>query len=108
MEVLGRYLFQRLELIDAGVVDQDVEPAEGFFGFGEETADVGLIGEVGLHGDGLAAVALDLTHNAVGTVLARAVVDDDGGALGGEVQRDRGADPLGRPRDHRDLSFQFP
>ena len=38
VKVLGRDVFQRLEIIDAGIVDQHVEPAERLFRFREQAA----------------------------------------------------------------------
>ena len=72
VEVLGRDLLERGELVDAGVVDEDVELAERLLRLGEEPPDVGLLGDVGLHGDGLAALASDLGDDAVGPFLAGA------------------------------------
>src|SRR5438132_1380384 len=61
-------VFKRHELVDAGVVDEDIERAEGFFCFGEKAADVGLFREIGLHRDRLAAVALDLADDSLGAL----------------------------------------
>ena len=57
VKVLGGHVLERRELVDAGVVDQDVEPAERLLRLGEEPLDVGLLGHVRLHRDGLAALA---------------------------------------------------
>ena len=46
VEVLGRHVLERGELVDAGVVDQDVEPAERLLRLGEQAPDVGLLGDV--------------------------------------------------------------
>src|SRR5262249_5922490 len=48
----------------------------------------------------------DLLRERLGLVLARAVADHDGSAGGGELLRDRTADPSRRSRDKRRLSFQ--
>ena len=58
VEVFGGDGFERRELVDAGVVHQDVELAERLLGLREEPPDVGFLGEVGLHRDRLAALAL--------------------------------------------------
>ena len=107
MEVLGRDLLDRSELVDARVVDQDVEPAERLLRLGEQPPDVGLPGHVRLHGDGLAPLAGDLGDDAVGPLLAGRVVDDDRRPFGRQVLRDRRPDPLGRARDDRDLAREF-
>jgi len=38
---------ERTELVNAGVVDENVEPAECFLGLSEELLDIGLSGYVG-------------------------------------------------------------
>src|SRR5262249_50841909 len=95
------------KLVNAGVVDEDVDPPERLLRLGEESADVPLLRQVGADGHGLAAVARDLGNHTVGPLLARRVVHDDGRSLRGQMFRDVGPDPLGRPGDHRDLAFQF-
>jgi hypothetical protein len=60
VEVLGRHILDRSELIDAGVVDEDVKPAERFLRLGKEALNVVLIGDVRLDGDGFAPLANDL------------------------------------------------
>jgi hypothetical protein len=100
----GGDLRQRGELVGAGVVDEDVDPAERLLRLGEQAADVGRPGHVGLHREGPAALARDLGDDPVGPLLAGGVVDDDGRALGGQLLCDGGADPLGRAGDNRDLS----
>ena len=37
VEFVFRDLFERGELVDTGIIDQDVEPAEGLFRFGKES-----------------------------------------------------------------------
>ena len=91
------------ELIDAGVVDEDVEPAEGLFGFGEETVDVGLFGDVALDGDGFAALGGDFGDDFVRAGLAGGVIDDDGGAFGARCFGDGSADAFGGAGDDCDL-----
>jgi hypothetical protein len=89
----------------ARVVDQDVQLAERFFRFGEETLNFFGLGNIGLDGDGLPAVLRDVIDDRLGAGLAAGIVDDDGGALGRHVFRDRGADSLGCPRNQGDFSF---
>ena len=96
-----------LEVVDAGVVDEDVELAEGVLGLGEEAGDVGGFGDVCLHGDGLAALGLDVGDDGVGAGLAAGVVDDDRGALGGEMLGDGGTDALGGACDHCDFACKI-
>ena len=104
VEVLGRHLLERGELVDARVVDQDVEPAERLLRLGEQAEDVGGIGHVRLHGDRLAPLGGDLGHDAVRAFLAGGVVDDHGRPRLGQVFRDGGTDALGRAGDDGDLA----
>ena len=60
VEVIGRDGFERAELIDAGVVDEDVDGAELLDDLADERTDGIGIGHVGLDGDGFAASLLDL------------------------------------------------
>ena len=48
--------FERRRLVNAGVVHQDVEPAERLLRFGEQSLDLGLLGHIRLHRDGLPAL----------------------------------------------------
>ncbi len=59
MEVLAGDAIEGRELVDAGIVHQDIELAELLLGFGKQPLDVGLLGHVGLDGDRLAALAGD-------------------------------------------------
>jgi hypothetical protein len=96
VEVLLGDVFQRRELVDAGVVDQDVHAAERLLGLVEQTGDVGALGHVALDGDGLAAGGGDLGHHLVGALAAGGVVDRHGRALGGQGLGDGGPDALRR------------
>src|SRR6188768_2434601 len=87
------------ELVDARVVHEDVEPAKGGLGFGDEAGDVSGLGDVALNGDGLAAGGLDLGDDRIGTSFAGGIVNDDGRTGGGEVLGDGGADALGGTGD---------
>jgi len=107
VEMLGRDLLDRGELVDARVVDQDVEAAESLLRLGEEVPNVVLLGDVRPHGDCLASLGGDLGHDAVGPLLAGGVIDDHRGAFGRQVQGDRGPDPLGRAGDDRNFSIKL-
>src|SRR6201993_4020230 len=62
---------------DACVVDYDVDLAEGFEGLLEELPDVVGIGDVGLNGEGAAALAGDLVDDLFRLACAAGEVDDD-------------------------------
>ena len=107
VEVLRRDGFEGRELVDAGVVDQDVELAEGLDGGVDDGLRVGGLGDVSVDGDGLAAGLGDGVDDGVGAGLAGGVVDDDGGARGGEGLGDGGSDALGGAGNDGDFSCKF-
>jgi hypothetical protein len=94
VEMLCGELFDRSELIDSGVVDKDVEAAEGGVGLSEEPLHVGGIGDIPLDRDCFAALAGDAIDNAVSVVFAGDVIDDDGSSLLGKALCDRRSDSL--------------
>src|SRR5271168_1865267 len=75
---------ERAERVDSGVVHQNVYVAVSLLCFGEEAGDIGLLGDVALYGDGFAAFAGDVGDDFVRACLAGGIVDDYGGAFGGE------------------------
>src|SRR4030095_13941637 len=85
MEALLGELLERGELVDAGVVDQDVETAEGLLRLGAEAIDLLRLRHVGRHRERPAALARDVGDHAVGALLAGGVVDDHGGAGLGQL-----------------------
>src|SRR6516164_412945 len=101
MEVLFGDILERGELVDAGVVDQNVQPAEDRLRLREETPDLRRSRYVCLDGDGPSALACDLGDHTVGAVLAGGIVDDNRGALSRQLLGDGGADLLGRADDNR-------
>jgi hypothetical protein len=66
-----------------------------FFASENRRSTVRLLRDIGLHRNGLAALAGDLGHHAVGAVLAGGVVDDDRRAFIRQMRGDGGADSLG-------------
>ena len=61
--VLGD-VFERLELIDAGIVHQNIDAAESRSRFLEQPEDVGRFGDVALDHHRLAATGLDVGNDA--------------------------------------------
>ena len=94
VEVFGRDAIQRRELVEARIVDEDVDRAERLDGLGHHLFHMVGVGKIAMDGDGLAALAGDGSHHTLSGLLAGAVVDGNGGALRGEADRDLGADPL--------------
>ena len=108
VEVLGGHVFQRSELVDAGVVDQDVEPCRTPSSPRQTAARC----RPAWRRSACTATALPplpaiSRDDAVGPLLAGGVVDDDRGAFGGQVHGDRGPDPLRCARDDGDFARKF-
>lgn len=70
---------------NAGVGRYDVDLAEVLLGLLEELLDLADVGDVGLDGNGVAAVLLDLLDDSVGGSVGVGVVDDDLGAASTEL-----------------------
>ena len=103
---LGR-LEDRRPRLHPGVVDHDVEPAEGRHGPVDERLDVGHARHVGPDRPGpcppAASIAFTVASAAVRVLV---VVDRDRRALARELQRDRVADPAVAAGDDRGLAVQ--
>ena len=82
-------------VLDAGVVDEDVEVAEFGFGAVDEGGDGGRVEEVGLVVEGADALGLDGLEEAVDQGLVAEAVEHDVRALGGEGAGDAEADAAG-------------
>src|SRR5581483_2581595 len=74
---LGDFL-DRLEAVDAGIVDQHIDRAEGLLRLGKEPLHIRFLGNIGLDGDRLAALLPDRGDDALGVVLGRGVIHYDG------------------------------
>jgi len=92
--------------IDAGVVHEDVHCVEGFERRVEESFDLLLVADVGLHDDRPPARRLHRLTGVLRSVFVLEVVDHDVSPLLGEL--DRGALPDTRVRagDERHLLLQ--
>ena len=86
----------------AGVVDHDVDAAEGVLGRIDHLVDLGADRDVGGDRDGRLA---DLAGDALGA-LGVEIGDDDLRALFGETLRHAFAEPRRRAGDDGDLAFQ--
>ena len=81
--------------------------AERLLGFGEQACDVRFLGDVALHGNGLAARAGDFGDDLVRASFTGSVIDDDRRAFRREMFGDGRADAFGRAGDDRDLACEF-
>ena len=102
--MLRSHVLDRPELVDSRVVHQHIELAVRLFRLGEEPLDVGLLADVGLHGDGFAALGPDVGDHLVRALFAAGVIDHYLRALGGEMLRDRRPDAFGCAGDDGDLA----
>ena len=103
--LLGRRAGDGAEQHHAGVVDQPVEAAELLVRLLDEGVRLGLVADVGLDRDRLAAGAVDLLGQRVDAVRA-AGGQADGGALGHAGQRRRLADPRRGAGDRDHFAFE--
>jgi hypothetical protein len=91
---------------DAGVVDQDVQPAEA----GEDAVDHGAYviraRDIGAHGLGPPSQLLQLAHDVLRAVGAGVVVHRAVGALASEGQRDRAAESATGSSDQRNATIK--
>src|SRR5260221_8678595 len=90
---------ERRELVDAGVVDQDIEPAIRLLGFGKEPLDVVRLGDIGLNGECFAALLLNAFDDGVRASLAACVIDYDRRALRRQMLGNGRSDSLGGSRN---------
>jgi hypothetical protein len=65
------------KFIDAGVIDQNVQPAECLLRLCENFLDIDRLCDIALHGDRFAALGLNVRNDALSAFLARGIVDDD-------------------------------
>jgi len=107
VELLLRDLPERRKLVDARVVDKDVQAAEGFLGLGEEALHIGCLGHIPLHRDRFAALSHDLGNHTVGALFAGGVIHHDGRSLRGQALRNTLANSLGCAGDDRDFIVQL-
>ena len=89
-------LQQRLRQRQAGVVDDEVDPAEGEHRGVDRGLHGGLVGDVGRDADRDVGVA-DLGGRRACALSSVEVGDDDAGALGGEPRGDGLADARAAP-----------
>jgi hypothetical protein len=107
VEVFSSDLLDRGHLVNACVVDEDVELAERSLRFGEHTVNVRLLRDVRLNCDGLAAAAGYFGDDLVCARFAGGVVDDHGRAFGRELFGDGGSDVFGCACDDSDFAAEF-
>src|SRR5919106_1294399 len=85
--LLERHLLEGRVLLQAGVVDQDVDRAEFSQHLGKHRLDLVLLADVSLMGVGVAALVADLGHDLLGRLALGGVVDHHVGAGPAEWHR---------------------
>ena len=98
----SRHLQHGLVDRDAGVVDEDVEPAVLLDHLAHGSAAVIGRADVALVNAGVQPVLAELVANACGVLLVSAVAGGDWRALLGQAAADRCPDAAGAARDQRD------
>jgi hypothetical protein len=107
VELLLGHFFQRDELVNAGVVDHDVDLPERFLRFSEQSLDFCLFRNVALDSDSFSAALTNFVYHAICVLLGRRIINDYGRALRCEFFRDARADSLRRSRYYCNFSIQF-
>ena len=114
VEVFGRHREHHLVAEDAGVVHEHVEAAERVERGADDVLGAVEVGDAVVVGDGLAAALGDDVDDLVGGPLVGAlaghrpaeIVDDDLGAVVGELHRLAAADTVARSGDDRHLAVE--
>jgi hypothetical protein len=99
-------LLERMDDLDAGVADQDVDAAEGSHRRLHRGVHLVFVGHVGADADRLAAGRLQFGGGGFGRFLVE-VGDHDLRAFAGVDDRDLLADAAGRASDEGNLVFQL-
>jgi len=107
MEVFLGHFGQRFKVKNPGVIDENIDAAEGGYGFGEKAIDIGFLRDVRLHGDGFAALAGDVGDDAIRAFFARGIIDDDGSTGVTKVCRNGCADTFRCAGDDGDFTAEF-
>ena len=107
VELLLGDLFKWRPVVNSGVVDQDIDLAEGLLRCGKKSFDFRLLGDVRPHGNRFAAALCDFVNDAIGAFFRGSVIDDHGCAFSRELFCDVGADSFRRTGYDCDFSCKF-
>jgi hypothetical protein len=102
-----RDLFKRFEVVDTGVVNQDVDLPERLLCFSEQTLDIFLLRDVALNGDRFSAALANFVNDFVSIRFRGCLINDHSRAFGGELFGDTRADSFRRTGYNRDFICQF-
>ena len=107
LPLLERHVDEQEGLLDAGVVDQQVEPAERLAGLGEAALHLGLVADVHLAtGTARPPAASMVAAIARASSSLAAMVDGHRGAVSGERERGALADAAGGAGDQRAAALE--
>ena len=106
VKMLRRDGLERRELVNARVVDEDVDRTERLHGLRDDAFHVFGIGQVAVHGDSFATLGDDGGDHAVGGLFAGAVVDGNRRTLGREPGGDFGTNAFGCAGHERNFAFE--
>src|SRR5215470_15296962 len=96
--------FDRHELVNPGVVDENIDLAEGFLRGRKKFFNIGRFRNARLGGDSFAATFTDLIDNFVRIRFRGRVIHDYGGSMRRQFFCDTSADSLRRTRYTRNFS----
>ena len=105
--IFRRAFAEALAEHQAGVVDEDIQPAEVALDARDHLLDHVSVRDVGLVGFRLAAGLLDLGDDRLGLGLRAVIVDGNARARSGQRLADRGADIASAARHERDASLEI-
>ena len=114
VEILDLHFGEALVAQDAGIGDQNVDPAPLIHGLLDEVGNTGVVGHRGAIGDGFTASRLDLRHHGFGRgggaagAIHRAaqIVDHHLGAARGKLKRVGAAKTPARTGDNCDFAVK--
>ena len=107
MELLFSDRFDRGELVNARVVDQDIQTAVILDGCIDDALRLGGFRDVAPHGNCPATGCSDGGHHGICSGFAGGIVDHNRSAFCGECLSDGGSDTFGCACDDCDLTFEF-
>src|SRR5436190_16419006 len=76
VELLLGDFFQWHKLVNAGVINHDIDLAECFLRFSEQSLDVCLLGDVALDSDSFSAALTNFVYHAICVLLGRRIIND--------------------------------
>ena len=91
-------------VVNSGVVNQDIDLAEGFFRCGKKPFDFRLLGDIRLYRNRFAAALCDFINDTIGIFFGGRIIDDDSRAFSRELFRNVCADSLRRSGHDCDFS----